>query len=572
MNLKAKTFIPLLSIALIPVLIFGVYAYIDPMASGQTGLIKKTFLFLCGAALIVASIAFAYINIMLLKPIIEMQSVASKIALGQINTELSPSNRNDELAGLSHRIIQMRNQISSQKESIDKLTNIDSLTSLPNRQFFQLVLTEKVRKSKQQNKQFAVAFLDLDNFKQINDSLGHIVGDKLLESVSKRIASNLNLDVLDNININNIELSKNMLARLGGDEFALIINKLELAETPLDKIKALPETLATSFFIQGNDVNIEVSIGVALYPEHGRSSAELFRSADLALYNAKNNGKNKIALFNTQMSSLIINRLKIGQLLSDAINEEQFRLEFRPRINLRDYSFNCYEAQIRWNSPELGDVNPMSLIGIAEDSQQINKLGAWVIASVVKQLSQWENSGFKDFRISINISFLQLDKLDLSATIKCLLALYHVSAERLEIEVSEPLFSNNELLIIEILKSLKSIGVVVTLDNIGIGDSSIKNLTRFHFDRVKFDPLFLQSVLENAENLNLFKNTLNFAHEINTKTVAKGIETGSMHEFILLSGCQEAQGFYYSKTMDKKAAETYLQNMIEKNVLSLEVN
>ncbi|MDT0594742.1 bifunctional diguanylate cyclase/phosphodiesterase [Glaciecola petra] len=564
MNLRAKTFLPLLAIAIIPIIIFGIYAYAGPGLTEQTELINKTFLLMCIATFIIVIMVFAYMNKALLKPIEEMQSIATNITLGKTEIALSPLKQDDELGALSRRIIQMRNQIKHQNKSINKLTYFDSLTNLPNRHFFELVLAEKVRKSKQQNKHFTVAILDLDNFKQINDSLGHIAGDKFLQSVSKRIESSLKIEMLNSVNINKIDLSKNFLARLGGDEFVLVINKLELSETPLDKVKTLPDIFATSFFIQGNDVNVSVSVGVAQYPEHGHSPAELFKSADLALYNAKNNGKNKIALYNGQMSSLNVNRLKIGKLLSDAINEEQFRLEFRPRINLHDYSFNCYEAQIRWDSPLLGDVNPMSLIGIAEDSKQINKLGAWVIASTVKQLFKWKKRGFYDFRISINISYLQLDKLDLTATIKCLLALYQVPAEQLEIEITESVFNQDELLVIEILEALKELGVVVTLDNSGIGHASVKNLNRFHFDKVKFAPLFLQSVVENEENQKLFKNILHLAKELGTKTVAKGIETSSMHELILLLGCQEAQGFYYSKTLDKEAAEVYMQSMKEK--------
>jgi diguanylate cyclase (GGDEF)-like protein len=423
-----------------------------------------------------------------------------------------------------------------------RLAEQDSLTGLSNRYFFDESLKDAIPQAERSNKTLALIFIDLDNFKSINDTMGHLAGDNYLLAVAKRLEKSIR--------------KGDRLSRLGGDEFAILAN--QIAEPY--QIRLLVEKIFSNFseptFIEGQPVDISASIGVATYPECGTTAVELMKSADVAMYRAKENGRNQVQYYSRDFHEKIENRINLERDLKNAIQNNELVLYYQPQINTNDHSLAGVEALIRWNHPQLGLVPPDQFISIAEECDLINSIGRWVLDSACEQFSTWVRS-YPDmdivFSIAVNISAKQLRDKGLVEYLQQCIDNYNIPASRLEIELTESSLESS-LVALDMLNALSASGIKLALDDFGTGYSSLSHLDDFPFDILKIDKKFIMSI-EREEQAKLLKAVTNFAHSMDYETVAEGVETELQLEICKKLGINRLQGFYFSKPIPANEIE-----------------
>ncbi|NKF49741.1 EAL domain-containing protein [Shewanella sp. WXL01] len=410
--------------------------------------------------------------------------------------------------------------------------NYDTLTGLANRYFFNQTLDRTLSNETQSG---AVVFIDLDHFKEVNDTLGHDVGDELIIQVGKRLKHTIK--------------QQDTLARLGGDEFAVIINGPLEQENLIKIAQRLKEAMAAGYLINDNWINSSASIGIARFPEDGADSKTLLKHADTAMYAAKNQGRNDIYFFNQALSDALMERLSIKQKLADAITEQQFKLYYQPKLSLPHQHIVGFEGLLRWHHPEDGFIAPDKFIPEAEQSGQIIEIGLWVLEQACIQGKAWDDAGLLQTNLSINISPVQLNHATIVEDIEQILAKTGFAPNKLELEITESILIENVELAKTLLSRLKAIGVRVALDDFGKGYSSLNYLTQFPIDTLKIDKGFMDAVLQSPENHLVLKNIINLGNELNLDVVAEGVETQAQLNLLLQYQCHCAQGYLFNPPM-----------------------
>jgi len=430
-------------------------------------------------------------------------------------------------------------------EKIAALARTDSLTSLPNRAAFLERLNLEFARAKRGGNQFAVHYLDLDHFKDVNDTLGHPIGDALLRGVAERLQ--------------NCVRETDMVARFGGDEFAVLqddIADMADIETLAGKIG---EIVAGSFTIEGNQVHTSASIGIVPYRSDIAGGDAIMMKADLALYRAKNEGRNQFRFHVAELDEQTRKRMILGEELRHAIKRDEFELFYQPQVELKSGSIVGLEALIRWNHPKRGLLLPTAFIPIAETTGSIVAIGEWVIEHTCQQIKTWSDLGVAPAIVGVNLSGVQFklaSQLDQIVTEN--LVRYSVAPEQLELEITESVLIETTQRHGEAFQRLRNIGVRLAIDDFGTGYSSLDYLRSFHVSRLKIDRSFITAVTTSADDAAIVRATIGLAHELGIEVVAEGVETAGQRDFLLTAGCKFAQGYFLGMPMPAAAATELL--------------
>ncbi|MFK8257279.1 cyclic di-GMP phosphodiesterase [Erwinia sp. AnSW2-5] len=425
------------------------------------------------------------------------------------------------------------------QERLRVLANTDTITGLPNRNAINHEITEALEK--RANQQIGVVYLDLDNFKKVNDAYGHMFGDQLLQAVSLAILSCLDTD--------------QTLARLGGDEFIVLAE--ETSQAALEAMSSrILERLKQPFRIGLIEVYSGCSIGIALAPQHGEDRESLIRNADTAMYTAKENGRGKFCIFSAEMNQRVFEYLWLDTNLRKALEHHQLVLYYQPKLNA-DGTVTSVEALVRWMSPERGLVSPDSFIAYAEESGLIIPLGRWVMLSVLEQILHWRKQGI-DLRVAVNVSPRQLIDQSIYTDLKLALEQAGLETCPIDIELTESCLIENEEQALALMKQFQTLGAAVHLDDFGTGYSSLSQLARVPIDAIKLDQSFIRGVNEQVVSQSLVRAIVAVAKALSLQVIAEGIETEEEGEFVMANGVDTRQGFLYAKPMPADELEHWL--------------
>jgi len=413
--------------------------------------------------------------------------------------------------------------------------NYDSVTHLPNRFLFLDRLEQAISKADRDDTMFAVLFFDLDRFKQINDSLGHTIGDEVLKLVAKRLEKSIR--------------NEDSIARLGGDEFVVIAEAQTMPEGAAILAEKLNRVLEEPYFCRGHELFITGSIGISLYPKDGHDADTLIRNADSAMYRAKNAGANTFHFYSPEMTERAFDRILMEKNLRVALKKSEFEVYYQPQYDLQTFQMIGLEALIRWPHPTLGFIPPFTFIPIAEETGMINEIGAWVMESACRQICLWKQKNELIQRVSVNMSAKQLQQDNLVDLIKETLITTGCNPDWLEIEITESyLMSNPESAILK-LEQLRALGVSIAIDDFGTGYSSLSYLKKLPISKLKIDKSFVDDVPTNPDDVAITKAIIALGKSMKMKLIAEGVETIEQQEFLKANGCDEVQGYLYSKPM-----------------------
>lgn len=439
--------------------------------------------------------------------------------------------------------------ISKTKEYQEKITHMayhDGLTDLPNRRFFNEKFSSMVNEARLKNHSLALMYIDMDRFKYINDSLGHIMGDKLLCAVAQRLKDNLR--------------EQDFIARIGGDEFNVILpdtNReiaIEIAENILDQFKF-------PFLIDNYELFITSCIGISIFPYDGEDAVSLVKKADAALYRAKENGKNKYKMYHSGMNIQSYKTFILQNDLRKAIDREELSLVYQPRIGIETGTVGSAEALLRWNHPSWGTISPLEFIPIAEETGLIVEMGEWVLRTVCKQIKDWQNAGLDPVRVAVNFSAQQFLQKNLVENIKGILRETGVNSSMIEIEITESVIMGNENIISNTLKELKQIGIVISIDDFGTGYSSLNYLRKYPVNIIKIDKSFIQDLSNTYSDSRAITSTIiSLAYSLNMSVIAEGVETEEQLNILREDNCHEIQGYLFSPPVRALEFERFLWN------------
>jgi len=468
------------------------------------------------------------------EPLARLDHAAGRLATGEhVKVHVRGE---DELARLATTFNEMSDKIEERERRITQLAFNDVLTGLPNRTMFQQQLEHVYRTIDDGDSMVALHCLDLDQFKVINDTLGHPAGDALLIEAGRRIR-----DVARG----------QFVARLGGDEF-VVLQTVSGDRNAIDRLaENLIEAIARPLHIDGNELMPSTSVGIAIAPADGIDSGTLLRNADLALYRAKEAGRGTFAFFEESLNRRAQDRRKLETDLRLALEKGEFELFYQPLFDLESNRIGSFEALIRWNHPERGLVSPADFIGVAEETGIIVPMGAWALQEACRQASRWPD----DVRVAVNVSPVQFHRGGLNETIMQALALSRLQPNRLEIEITESVFLDGSDQILKLLHSLRSIGVRVALDDFGTGYSSLSYLQSFPFDKIKIDRSFIENILTRPGASAIVAAITELAHALGMETTAEGVEDNAQLAELRSRGCSSVQGFLFAKPMRVREVE-----------------
>lgn len=425
--------------------------------------------------------------------------------------------------------------IKQAEERLQYLAHHDLLTDLPNRLLFQDRLQQALAQARREGGMLGVLFLDLDRFKLINDTLGHNFGDLLLKAVAERLAGCLRLS--------------DTFARQGGDEFIAVLGSLSHARDAGKVAKKLLEALSTPFTLEGREIFLSASIGISLYPVDGEDVDTLVKHADAAMYRAKEQGKNTYKFYSKTMNATSFRQLEMENKLRRALEGGEFSLHYQPRVNLSTMEITSAEALLRWRDPQQDFISPAEFIPMAEENGLIVPIGKWALYTACYQVKAWQDAGFPHFPVAVNLSSRQFQQKALLKTVARVLTETELNPSCLELELTESILMNDVKSTLSTLHKLKDMRVQISIDDFGTGYSSLSYLKRFPVDSLKIDISFIREVTTNPEDAAITKAIISMAHSLSLKVVAEGVETVEQLNFLRAHGCDEMQGFYFSKPL-----------------------
>jgi diguanylate cyclase (GGDEF)-like protein/PAS domain S-box-containing protein len=414
----------------------------------------------------------------------------------------------------------------------------DALTGLPNRTLLYDRMQQAVLHSERYGKLTAIAFLDLDQFKFINDSLGHQVGDELLKITAQRLTSCLR--------------ESDTVARQGGDEFVLLLTDQPNEEAITHTMQRVLHEVSQPWKANDLEFQITCSIGLTLCPDDGRDAETLLKNADSAMYKAKELGRNNFQYFSAEMNSSVTDRLELLNRLRQAITNEDFVLHYQPKVSLASHQIIGAEALVRWNSTHSGMVSPASFIPLAEETGLIIPLGEWVLRTACRQNRAWQDAGYPPIPISVNLSPRQLARGDIVEVVERILRETGLAAQYLELEITESVMTTDVEKSFALLTQLRALGVKISLDDFGTGYSSLSYLKRFPVDTLKIDQSFVRDIATDQDSAAIVKAIISLGRNLNLTVLAEGIETEDQFQFLLANGCDEGQGYLMSKPVPNK--------------------
>lgn len=458
----------------------------------------------------------------------------------------------ERTAELSQSNLLLKQEISDRQQAEEQLAYSafhDALTGLPNRALFVERLRQAVERAKQyEGYLFGVLFLDLDRFKVVNDSLGHMAGDQLLLAIAKRIKTCLRLD--------------DIVARIGGDEFTILLEGIRDVNEAKGVASRIQEQLKLPFNLSGNEVFTSTSIGIALSVTGYDKPEQILRDADMAMYKAKMFGKARHEVFDITMHSAAVARLQMETDLRRAIERQEFRLHYQPIISLDSGTINGFEALVRWQHPEHGLVSPAEFIPLAEETGLIVPLGWWVIREACSQMQVWQAQFLANpLTISVNISGRQFSELDLSQRIEQILQQYRLDPHTLKLEITESAIVENAESATVMLAQLRKLGIQLCMDDFGTGYSSLSYLHRFPIDMLKIDRSFVSRMSFDNEDSEIVRTIVTLAHNLGMSVTAEGVETAEHVALLKELQCEYGQGYFFSKPIDSEAATALIPRL-----------
>ena len=445
---------------------------------------------------------------------------------------------------------ELSKKVTENQEAVEKLrylANYDPLTRLPNRVLFKEQLTKLCKQALQNNLLVAVLLIDLDRFKQVNDSMGHHMGDELLQMVALRIQNCLR--------------KVDILARLGGDEFTVALSDLRHQDNAASVAQKIVSTLNKPFDLEGRNVHISASIGITIFPNDNDDLNSVLQNADMAMYQAKNKGKDTFEFFTSGLTALAQKHIELNDELRSALAKDQFQLYFQPIIDLSTDRIVGAEALLRWNHPTRGVIKPSEFLSIAEETGLIGKISEWVFKSACEQAQQWRSKNLDDFYITVNASPREFGiKTDFVSKIMKILEASKLPPERLKVEITESLMMENLIDTIDKLKKIKQLGVGISVDDFGTGYSSLSYIRQFPVDTLKIDHSFVKEVTTNADDAKLIQAIIAMAKALKLLVIAEGVESIEQLQFLKAQGCQFAQGYFISPPLPLQQFEEFIQN------------
>ncbi len=454
----------------------------------------------------------------------------------------------DASGEVSH-FVAAQNDITSMKTyeaELEHQANHDALTGLANRSLLDDRLQQAIAYAGRYEYQVWVVFIDLDRFKVINDSLGHKAGDRLLNIVSTRLKKVLR--------------DTDTVARLGGDEFVLVVPERLDERLTVDVVQRVLDTIAEPITIEGNELFLTCSAGIAVYPVDGLESEPLIEHADIAMYRAKDRGRNNYQFYTPEMNRRAVERLRLERDLRIAIERSEFVLHYQPQVELPTGRIIGMEALIRWQHPELGLLTPARFINLAEETGLIVPIGTWVVRTACAQARAWQLAGYGDLRIAVNLSARQFSQQDLTQTISGALEQAGLAPHSLEIELTESLVMEDVEGAIGILRQLKALGVQISIDDFGTGYSSLSYLKRFPIDVLKIDQSFVRDITLDPDDAAIVTSIISLAHNLKLLVIAEGVETAEQLAYLARHGCSQMQGYYFSEPVAAPAFELLLRH------------
>ncbi len=490
-----------------------------------------------------------------------LRKPAEPIEILQCATALGRKWENDRLVkdqvGRLEEVITVRTRgLEAANRQLRHLATHDGLTGLPNRVLLDDRLTQAMAHADRDKRTFALLVCDLDRFKLINDSLGHRAGDALLREVAHRLTG--------------VVRTVNTVARIGGDEFVLVISSIADSEDATHLANHAITALQAPVRVGGIDVHTSPSIGIVIYPTDGASIEILLAHANAAMYSAKQRGHGHVQRYAPGMHAGTEDRVQLESDLHNAVTLEQFELYYQPKVDTFTGAVRSAEALIRWVHPTRGIVSPAEFIPLAEECGLIGTIGEWVIREACRQMRAWQDAGVPPLRVSVNVSASQFREGEL---VNCILrALDEVSlqARYLEVEVTESAVMSDPEQSIAILEQLSSMGVLVSVDDFGTGYSSMSYLRRFPIDKLKIDRVFINEIVSRPEDASIVRAIISLAHSLHLKVVAEGVETPAQLEFLKAAGCDEYQGYHFSRPLPAVDFERLMRESRARNILTEE--
>ena len=442
------------------------------------------------------------------------------------------------------------NDITEKKraeQELRYLANFDTLTGLPNRALLSERLARAIVRARRQDTLVGVLFLDLDRFKEINDSLGHTAGDRILKAVAARLQS--------------IAGPSDTVSRLGGDEFTVVLEDLVSAEAAFEVARKLLASFATPLVIDDrSEISITPSVGISLYPAHGLAPTDLLKHADSAMYQAKANGRNTYLVYTEAMETEARRRANLTAALRRALDRNEFQLLYQPRLSLTSGRITGVEALLRWHSDELGEVSPTAFIPIAEETGMILRIGEWVMREACRTLATWQANGLLDISVAINVSVLQLLRGNLPQLLAEVLEESGAPANRLELELTESMVMANAAETRSMLNQLRQLGVSLAIDDFGTGYSSLVYLKQLPIDMLKIDKEFIDDLTRDPDDEAITTTIITMAHSLGLNVIAEGVESQVQLDFLRQHGCDEIQGFWLSPPLDDEHCQAFIHS------------
>lgn len=424
-------------------------------------------------------------------------------------------------------------ELKEANQKMEKLALFDSLTGLANRRLFQDRLEQSIKNAKRHGNSVALLFLDLDKFKRINDTLGHDAGDLLLLTVAKRLQSCVR--------------SQDTVARLGGDEFTILLNDITDSNDVTTVAKNILSALKEPIKLSQQEVIVSTSIGITLSPEDSSHTETLMKNADLALYKAKERGRDGYYFFTEELNTKALHQLMLEQELRHGLQFNEFSLLFQPQVHMNSGEVQSVEALIRWNHPLHGSISPGKFIDVAEETGLIVPIGNWVLKNACVQIKLIQELTGCPIRVAVNLSARQFKDPRLERVILDSLEASGLSAEHLELEVTESMLMDDIQTVTRRLESIKATGVTITIDDFGSGYSSLRHLKRLPVDKLKVDRAFVKEIPDDLNDMEITAAVIAIAHKMNLKVIAEGVENIDQRDFLVINKCDYAQGFYFSE-------------------------
>ncbi len=431
------------------------------------------------------------------------------------------------------------------RERIDFLAHHDSLTELPNRALLNDRLEMAINTAKRRGEKVGILFIDLDRFKNINDSLGHAAGDQILRQTAARLSASVRTD--------------DTVARLGGDEFVVLLPRVRNERSMAEVAMKLREELLVPYVLEEMPLHLSPSIGIAVYPDDGEDPSELIKNADAAMYLAKEKGRNNYQFYTPVLNARTLDRLKLETDLRMALEQGQFELHYQPQIMAGSKKLYGVEALVRWRHPERGLVPPNHFIPLAEEIGLIIPLGSWVIAEAARQINIWRDNGLAELVVSVNISALQFHQAGFLAEVQGLLAKAGTQPSSLELELTESMLMSDMEVSIQVLQAFRDLGYRIAIDDFGTGFSCLNYLRRLPANILKIDQSFVRDMQSDSASLAIVTSIIGLADSLGMETIAEGVETADEYAVLASQGCRLMQGYHFSKPLPPAQFETWVQ-------------